>query len=131
MKVDPMLIIDVSRTEELKQAILVTIAKGNPIIPHPSQEEMSKPVTIHKKLGFKTYKAFNHEAKTWGIVLKDGIYGIDFYKISDDGRGFNSIPSQKVTFPTGNSVETVVDRLIAIIQETHRQQFTSKKNRES
>lgn len=117
-EVEPMEVIDVENISEFKRAFLAVIAKGNPIVPHPSQDEMSK-ITIHKKLGFKSYKAFNHEAKVWSITQKDSSYSIDFYKISDDGRGYNSILDKRMVFSTNTSIETIVDKLIEIIQQTH------------
>ncbi len=121
--IDPMQVVNVEHTDDLKRAILVTIAKGNPIVPHPSQDEMSKPVDFHKKLGFKSYKAFNHTAILWSMDLDDGIYEIGFTKIAQDGRGYDSDTSKTITFPSGTPVETVVDKLIEIIQETHRQKM--------
>jgi len=118
--IDPMQVVNVENTLELKRAILATIAKGNPIVPHPSQEEMSKPTNIHKKLGFKSYKAFNHTAIAWNLDLDDGIYEIEFTKMTEDSRGHESDTSKTITFPSGTPVETVVDRLIEIIQETHK-----------
>ena len=83
-------------------------------------------MTIHKKLGFKSYKAFNQEAKTWGIVRNDRIYSIDFYKISSDGRGYNSLPDKRMNFTIDTPVETVVDKLIEIIQQAHHQKIVKE-----
>ena len=124
--VEPMEVVDVDDIAELKRAILATIAKGNPIVPHPSQEEMSKVGILHKKLGFRSYKTFNQKATTWHIGLSDGMYSIEFSKIAADGRGFDPDPIKEITFPTGTPIESVVDKLIEIIQETHRQKLRSQ-----
>jgi len=120
---DPMEVIDVDHTDDLKRVILTTIAKGNPIVPHPSQEEMSKPINIHKKLGFKSYKAFNRNAQSLDIHYFDNIYNIFFNIVPKNGRGYNRDTSKTITFPSGTPVESVVDKLIEIIQETHRQKM--------
>jgi hypothetical protein len=125
MEVEPMEVVDIDDTDALKRALLDVITKGNPIVPHPSQDEMSK-VTIHKKLGFKSYKAFNHEANAWGVVRNDRIYSIDFYKISDDGRGYNSLPNKRMNFSIDTPVEIVVDKLIEIIQQAHHQKIVKE-----
>lgn len=119
MEVDPMEIVDIDNSIEIRPALLTALSKGNAIVQHPGQDEMSK-VTIHKKLGFKNFKAFNLEAKLWSILKKNEIYSIDFYKISDDGRGYNSLPDKRINFSINTPVETVVDKLIEIIQEAHK-----------
>ncbi len=121
--VDPMDVVDVNNQTELKHSILATIDKGNPLVPHPSREEMNEPITLHKKLGFKSYKAFNHNALTWAIISIDGIYEIKFSQVPESGRGYVPDPSKTITFPSGTPIETVVDKLIEIIQETHRQKM--------
>ena len=121
MEVEPMEIVDIDNRVGIKHALLTVIAKGNPVVPHPSQKEMSRPTDIHKKLGFKSYKAFNFEAKLWDILRKNGVYSIDFYKISDDGRGYNSLPDKRINFPINTPVESVVDKLIEIITQTYQE----------
>lgn len=124
MEIDPVDVIYVGNTAELNRAILTTIAKGNPIVPHPSQEEMSKPITFFKKLGFKSYKALNHEAITWDIRYKDDVYQIEFWqRDTKNGRGYVPDLSETITFPSNTPVESVVDKLIEIIQETHREKI--------
>lgn len=123
--VDPMEVVGIDNTAELKHTILTTFAKGNPIVPHPSQEEMSKPTVFYKKLGFKSYKMFNSTAILWTIDSTDDQYEIIFHKVPEDGRGFVSDLSKTITFPISTPVETVVDKLIEIIQETHREQIAA------
>ena len=122
MTVDPMEIVHVNSRAELRHAISSIIAKGNPIVSHPSQEEMSK-ITIHKKLGFNSYKEFNHTAILWAIGLMNNVYEIEFWKVPENGRGYVSDPTKTINFPAGTTTETVVDKLIDIIQETHRQKM--------
>lgn len=117
---DPMEVIDVDNTVELKRAILATIAKGNPIVPHPSQEKASK-INIHKKLGFKSYKMFNHSAILREIKLSDGRFSIQFWEVAKDGRGYDPDREKEIIFSVGTPVETVVNKLIEIIQQAHRE----------
>ena len=124
--VDPMEVVGVDNAAELKRVILTTIAKGNPIVSHPSQEEMSKPITFQKKLGFKNYKAFNQRAILWSLDFDDNIYEIIFSNVSKDGRGYDRDMSKTITFPQGTTVEIVIEKLIEIIQQAHHQKIVEE-----
>lgn len=121
--IEPMAVVDVQNTHGLRQVMLQVIGKGNPVIPHPSQEEMSKVGILHRKLGFKSHKTFNQKATIWHIGLGDGIYSIEFSKIATNGRGFDPDPTKEIIFPAGTPVDSVVDKLIEIIQKTHHEKL--------
>lgn len=120
--IDPMKVIDVDKNSVLKRAIIDVIEKGNPIIPDQNRYEMLK-ITFHKRLGFKSYKAFHHGALLWEIKLNDKTFQLGFCGTESEGRGLESNQSERITFSSGTPVESVVDKLIEIIQETHREKI--------
>ena len=117
--IDPMVVIDINFIEKMRDAFLQIIEKGNPIISHPSQEELSKVPVFYKKLGFKSHKAFKNQSVAYEIKSINDVYSIELWKaVFSDGSRHDE--HKTTTFPSGTPVETVVDRLIEIIQETHK-----------
>ena len=119
--IEPMTVVSILEQEVLKKALLETIARGNPVHSFKEVESQLK-IGIHKKVGMKSYKVFNHVAILWGIEKKDDIYSIDFSKIAIDGRGFTPDTSKPdIVFPPNTPVEKVVDRFINIITQTYQE----------
>ena len=113
--IDPVAVIPVSQTAELRRAIAETIAQGNPVIPTPSPKEIPLP-SVLKYAGVKTWKAFERDALSWKITENNGIYQIVGQR---DGRYGGTVddPDQTITFPSGTPIDDVIDRMIAILQQ--------------
>lgn len=118
--IEPVTFVPVSQTTELHRAIAETITRGNPIIPTPRYGETSVTMPIIlKHAGVKAWQAFEHGALSWKIREKDGVYQIVGQR---EGRygGWVDDPDQTITFPSGTTIDQVIDRLIEILQEAAR-----------
>lgn len=120
--IDPMEVVDVEDSESLFRAILSVITKGNPVIPHPSRDELSRLGKFYKKLGFGSNRAFCRSALLIDMQLAETGYSLQFWKPAIDNRGFDPDPSREIVFPAGTPIEPVIERLIKILQEAHRQE---------
>ena len=114
--IEPVIIVSVSQTTELHRAISETIARGNPTIPTPHYGEISATIPIIlKHAGVKTWNAFERGSRCWMIREKDGTYQIVGQREGEYG-GWVDDPEQTTMFPSGTSVDLVIDRLIEILQ---------------
>jgi len=111
--VEPVAVTSVADTVGLRRAFLDAIARKNAVVPPP-------PVLL-KYAGVKTWSAFARGATTWSIDETDGNYQIIGYRDHPDGY-WAPDPKQKIDFPPGSTVEVVIDRMIAILQDAARQQ---------
>jgi hypothetical protein len=115
--VEPVAVVDVSDTDALRRTFRETIARGNPPTPYYRRDSYPQPVVV-KYAGVKSWGAFARGASPWSIKEDDGIY-----QIAGKLRGPNGWaedPEQKVELPSGTSVDQVIDRMIAILQEAAR-----------
>jgi len=117
--VKPVSVVAASNTDGVRQALQATISRGNPIVPMLRRSEWQPPVLL-KYAGVKSWSAFER--------------GMSFWMIEDDGTSFriagqkkqpnrmwNDDPAQIVAFPPGSTVDQVIDRMIAILQDATRQ----------
>ena len=91
--VEPVAVVPVKNIEALRQALKATIARGNPTVPQPQRRDDWPPPN-------------------------DGVF-----LIAGNTRGLYGWvedPEQTITFPPGTSVDSVIDRMIAILQEAAR-----------
>ena len=68
-----------------------------------------------KYAGVKSWGAFARGASPWSIEENDG-----FYQIVGSLRGpsgWVEDPEQKVELPSGTTIDQVIDRMIAILQQ--------------
>jgi hypothetical protein len=117
--VEPVAAIAASDTAAVRQALLDTIARGNPPTPHYQRGTYPQPVVL-KYAGVKTWSAFARGTLNWTIKEKDGKYQIVGYKMHPDG--WVEDPEQITSFPEGTTLDDVIDRAIEIVQEAARQQ---------
>jgi hypothetical protein len=117
--IEPVVVVDVSDTGALRQALRETIARGNPPTPYyPRGGPYPQPVVV-KYAGVKSWGAFARGASPWNIKEKDGIHQIvGHWKGSS---GWVEDPEQTIKFPAGTTLDQVIDRMIAILQEAARQ----------
>lgn len=106
-------------TEEVRRALLETIARKNILIPHPDQRALRSPSLILKYAGVKSWSAFFRNMSTWSITEDYGVYKILNYRKHPKGH-WQEDPAQEIQFPLGTTATDVVDRMIAILQEATR-----------
>jgi hypothetical protein len=116
--IEPVEVAPISDTEAVRQALRATIARGNPAIPHFPPGKFPRPVVL-KHAGVKTWSAFARDARSWSIGGKDGNYQIGGYRKHAKGYWVED-PEQTIEFPAGTTVEDVIDRMIAILQDAAR-----------
>jgi len=114
MDVDPVTVVLVTNTEGLRRALRDTISKENPFRA-PTVEDARKPPVILKYTGDKSWSAFMRGASCWSIYEKDRTFQIEPYRVHAKGY-WEPDRDQFIKFPSGTSIDVVIDRMIAILQ---------------
>ena len=78
------------------------------------------PPLMLKYAGMRSWSAFFRNASTWSIREDDGVYKIIFYR-KHPKKHWEQDLAQEIQFPVGTTIDNVVDRMIAILQEAARQ----------
>lgn len=117
--IEPVVVVPVANTEDLRGAFRDVIARKNVTVP-PPQGKWPQPVLL-KYAGVKSWSAFARNASTWSIGENDGIYRIVGYRVHAKGYWVQDA-DQTVEFPSGTTVDVVIDRMIAILQEAARKE---------
>ena len=117
--IEPVAVVPVASAEEIHRALSDAIARKNITVPVP-KDKWPPPVLL-KYAGVKTWSAFARDADVWTIEEKDGRYQINGYRPHPKGY-WERDPDQKIEFPPRTSVDAVIDRMIAVLQEAARQQ---------
>lgn len=112
--IEPVAVASASNADAVRQALQVTIARGNPPTPHYPRGSYPQPVVV-KYAGVKSGGAFARSASPWSIKEKDGIYQIVAYRMHPDGWVEDT--NRTIKFPPSATVDEVVDRMIAILQD--------------
>jgi hypothetical protein len=117
--IEPVAVVSVTNIEALREALAATIARGNPSVPVLRRSEYPPPVLL-KYTGVKTWSAFDRDASLWAVGEEGGRFVIVGYKKRPTGESVQD-PDQKIEFPPASSVDAVVDRMIAILQDAAQQ----------
>ena len=113
--IEPVAVVSVSDTENLRRALLDTITRKNIDIV-PSTAKQADPV-LPKYAGVKTWTTFERRASTWNIEeKKNANYRIVGHRRHADGYWIED-HEQEFEFPRGTKIDAVVDRMIAILQQ--------------
>ena len=120
MRQEPVAVVPAVNTEALRRALQDVMDRANPIIPTPKRDAFPPPV-LPKYAGAKSWSAFMRGASEWSIIEKEGCYRILPYRKDPDG-GPGWVPDRKgqIDFPAGTKRDDVIDRMIAIVQDTAR-----------
>jgi hypothetical protein len=114
--IEPVTVVDVLDADALRRAFHETIARGNPPVgPYPRP---NPPPVVLKHAGVKSWGAFARGASPWNIKRRGGIYQIVGHQKGPDG--WVEDPEQKIEFPPGTTLDQVIDRMIAILQDAAR-----------
>lgn len=101
--IEPVAVVPVAATDELRRALRETIARGNPKVPDLPTDALPPPV-LPKYAGVKNWAAFDRGASLWALSKRDGVYSIVGYRRRRDS-GREPDPNQRVTLPPEASVE--------------------------
>lgn len=113
--IEPVSVVPLSDSEDVRRALLETIARKNVIIRDPDPTALRAPPLILKYAGVKSGLAFFRRASMWAITQDDGVFRI----INPKGH-YQQEPAQEIQFSVGTTVDSVVDRIIAMLQEAAR-----------
>lgn len=112
--VEPVAVVPASNTEALRCALAETIARGNPKVPMLRRSEWGPPILL-KHAGVKSWSAFEHGMSLWDI--KEDALGFRIESNSKHPNGmWQEDPERTIKFAPETSVDSVVERMIAIIQ---------------
>ena len=117
--IEPVAVVSVTNTEALREALTATIARGNPSVPVLRRSEYPPPVLL-KYAGVKAWSAFDRDASLWDVGEEGGRFVIVGYNKRPSGESVQD-PDQKIEFPPASSVDAIVDRMIAILQDAAQQ----------
>jgi hypothetical protein len=114
---EPVAVAPVANPDAVRQARRAAISRGNPPGPRYPQGGHPPPVVV-KYAGVKSWAAFARGTVPWGIEENDGKYQIIGYSRHPDGWREDS--EQKINLPAGSTVDYVIERMIAILQDAAR-----------
>jgi hypothetical protein len=118
--VDPVAVESVANTVGLHRAFSEAIARENAIINPPSKGKWPPPVVL-KYAGTKSWPAFARDMSMWSIEESSETYQIVGYRDHPDGYLARD-RSQTISFSPRTKVDTVIDRMIEILQDAARQE---------
>ena len=116
-EIEPVAVAAVSNPGAVRQALRAAISRGNPPAPRYPPGGLPQPVVV-KYAGVKSWSTFARGTLPWGINESEGKYQIIGYSRHPDG--WRQDPEQKIDFPPGSSIDDVIDRMIAILQDAAR-----------
>lgn len=114
--IEPVAVVPAANSDALRTSLLDTIARGNPDVPMLKRREWPPPVVL-KYAGVKSWSAFDRGMTLWGIEERDSIWHIVGKRKEASGARVDD-PEQTISFPPGTSVPDVVNRMIAVLQQT-------------
>jgi hypothetical protein len=118
--IEAVAVVPLSNSKDVRRALLETIARKNVIIPDPDPKALRAPPLMLKHAGAKSWPEFFRNASTWSIREDNGAYKIIFYR-KHLKKYWEQDLAHEIQFPAGTTVDDVVDRMVAILQEAARQ----------
>lgn len=111
---EPVAVVPVTNTEGLRHAFAEVINRGNAAL--PLLKGKRPPPVMLKYTQTESWPAFVRNTLTWNIEMIDDRYQIVGYRLRPDG-GWAEDHDHKIKFPPGTAIDTIIDRMIAILQE--------------
>ncbi len=111
--IEPVSVVPVTDTKGLRRAISDAIGRENVALPLLKGERPS--AVLPKYARVKSWSAFARSSSSWNIVQNSGGYQIVGHRMHPDGYLIED-QNKKIEFPAGTTVDTVIDRMIAILQ---------------
>lgn len=122
--IEPVTVNPVSDTPALRRAFAEVIARGNPEVPALRPSEYPPPI-LPKYAGVKSWNTFVRNASLWAFEQAENGLRILPYRRVERGA-FIPDKASAITLPSGSTTNDLIDRMIAILQETASQQAKSK-----
>lgn len=113
--IQPVAVVAASNTGALREALSGAIAHGNPRVPMLQRRQWPPPVIL-KYAGAKNWSSFERDMSLWGLEEKNGAFTIMGKRKKPDGTVVDD-SSKTIRFEPGTSVDHVIDRMIATLQE--------------
>jgi hypothetical protein len=115
--IEPVAVASASDAHAIRQALESTIARGNPPTPPYPRGSYPQPVVL-KYAGVKGWGAFARDASPWSMKESNGTYQIVGNRKDPDG--WVEDPEQRIDFPPGSTLDQVIERMIAVLQDAAR-----------
>ncbi|MGH9632965.1 MAG: hypothetical protein ACRD7E_32075 [Bryobacteraceae bacterium] len=116
LAIEPVEIVPIDDKVALEQALVKTIARGNPKVPTPTRGSFPQPVVLpHAKV--KSWSTFMKGATGWSIANENGLFSIAPYRLGEHG-GFEEDPEGKESFPDMAPVDSIVRRVVDRVTRT-------------
>lgn len=116
--IEPVEVIPGADTDALHDALAETIARGNPEVPALAPSDYPPPI-LPKYAGVKSWNAFVRNASLWAFEQSESGLRILPYRRVERGA-FIPDKASAITLPTGSTTNDLIDRMIAILQQTAR-----------
>ena len=117
--VEPVTAVAASDAAGVRRALQTTMARGNPTVPMLRRGTIPPPVLL-KHAGLKSWSQFEKGMRFWTIKERSGTFRIAGQRRELNG-GWKEDPEQTIDFGSGASLDEVIDRMIAILQEAAAQ----------
>ena len=113
--IKPVAVVSVANEENLRRAFRDAIARKNAIVPNPPKDDWPPPVLL-RYAGVKTWSALRAVQRN-GVSKKktEGTKSSAIERI-ETAIGWK-YPTEKTDFPQGATVDDVIGRMIAILQD--------------
>jgi len=118
-EMEPISVIPLGNLNDVREALRDSLKRGNAVIPDPDPQDRDAPPVILKYARVRSWSAFFRSAWTWSIRDDDSLFKIICYR-KHPKRYWEEEPAQEIRFLPGTIVDDVIDRMIAILQETAR-----------
>jgi hypothetical protein len=115
-EMEPVEVVPLSNTDDVREALHSAVARGNPPAPRYSPGNFPPPVVL-RYAGVKSWSAFERGTLTWTIEQTDGTYQIVGYRHHPRKGYWEPDPEQKIELPRHSTVDDVIERMIAILQD--------------
>jgi hypothetical protein len=110
--VEPVAVIPVSNTNALRTALQETTQRGNPAVKY----DRSAPPVLCKYADVKSWSTFARRASLWVMDETKGVPRIEPNKRESNGA-FSPDKDAIETLPVGSTIDDLIGRMIAILQE--------------
>jgi hypothetical protein len=115
--IEPVALVPIANTEGLRRAFYDAIARENVAV-LPRKGKWPPPL-LSKYAGVKSWSAFARDASTWNIAENEGVFQIVAHRMHPKGYWVED-HERKMEIPRGTTVDDVIDRMIAILQDAAR-----------
>ena len=110
MGMEPIEVVDTSERQEVENAVMRAITRGNPVVPTPSRDNYPESPLL-KRANVKSLSTFEKSAQTWKLAKNNGAYEIVPYKRVKTAGALEDRERTEV-LPDSELLPVVVHRLV-------------------